>query len=182
MEAEAMESPFSLEELVERRRLQVLEKIGGVRLAALVWGPAPDSDSPLSEARILLRNELAKDGHLVRFSEDLIDPDSKNSILIQQVAQAEAHDIVFSLPGSPGSIAEIHDFARIPGLSHKIVAFLDTAWSNGYANQSLVQLQSTATCQVQVYQSGDLPDCVVEKARALMRRLQEFYYLAGRRC
>jgi hypothetical protein len=170
-----------LEELVERRRKEILDQVRRVRLAALVWGPTPVSTSPQGQARLLLRDELTRDGHLVRFSEDLIDPASTHSVLLQQVAQAEAHDIVFSLPGSPGSTAEIHDFARIPGLSHKIVAFLDTNWSDGYSNQSLLQMQSTATCQIQLYRSCDLPDCIIEKAREMMRRLQEFYFLAGRR-
>ena len=44
----------------------------------------------------------------------------------------EAADIVFSLPDTPGSIAEIHDFARVPWLAHKIVAFLDRRWDDGY--------------------------------------------------
>ena len=62
---------------------------------------------------------------------------SKRSVMAQQVAHAEAHDIVFSLPSSPGSVAEIHDFARIPWLSHKIVTFLNSDWSDGYSNQNL---------------------------------------------
>lgn len=177
-----MLSEFSLEELVERKRLQVLKRIQGLPIAALIWGPAPEAGTPLSEARSMLRDELVSDGHLARFSEELLDLDSSHSVLAQQVAQAESHDIVFSIPGSPGSIAEIHDFARIPGLSHKIVAFLDYSCSAGYSNQSLVQLQSTATCQVQLYQADELPKCIIDRAKDMIRRLQEFYYLAGRRC
>jgi hypothetical protein len=177
-----MPSGLSLEELVERKRLQVLEVIRSLPIAALIWGPAPDSASVQAQARRLLRDELLKDGHLARFSEELFDPTSPYSVLIQEVAQAESHDIVFSIPGSPGSIAEIHDFARIPGVSHKIIAFLDYAWSDGYANKSLIQLQSVATCQIQLYNAGDLPNCIIDRAKEIIRRLQEFYYLAGRRC
>jgi hypothetical protein len=176
-----MPSGLSLEELVERKRLETLEQVKLLPIAALIWGPAPDSDSPLAKARVLLRDELLKDGHLARFSEDLLDPTSQHSILIQQVAQAHSHDIVFSIPGSPGSIAEIHDFARIPGISHKIVAFLDYAWSDGYSSQSLMQLESSATCQVQPYDCKDLPGCIIKKAKSLIMRLQEYHFLAGRR-
>jgi hypothetical protein len=168
-------------ETVEQRRLEAVERIRRVPVSALIWGTAPDASTPIGTARRNLRDALLADGHLAQFSEDLFDPGCGLSILAQQVTQAEAHDIVFSIPGSPGSIAEIHDFARIPGISHKVVAFLDNAWSAGYSNQSLVQLQSTATCQIQLYQSSDLPDCVIRIAQNLVRRLQEFYYLAGRR-
>jgi hypothetical protein len=101
--------------------------------------------------------------------------------MAQQVAHAEAHDIVFSLPSSPGSVAEIHDFARIPWLSHKIVTFLNSEWDRGYSNQSLVQMQSTLTCQIQIYDPSGLPKCVVDCALDLVGRLQELYYVAGRR-
>jgi hypothetical protein len=172
---------LSFADYVEQRRLEALERIRRVPIAALIWGAAPEVDTLLGKARVALRDALRDDGHLARFSEDLLDPNCGHSLLAQQVAQAEAHDIVLSIPGSPGSIAEIHDFARIPGLSHKIVAFLDGAWSAGYSNQSLVQLQSVVTCQVQLYSSDMLPDCIIRPARDLIHRLQEFYYLAGRR-
>lgn len=173
--------PSEFEEEVERRRLDALMRVQRQPIAGLIWGPAPAAGTPIAEARILLRDTLLNNGHLARFSEDLIDPSSPLSILIQQVAQAEAYDIVFSIPDSPGSIAEIHDFARIPGLSHKIVAFLNSDWNDGYANQSLIQLQSTATCQVQLYQPSALPQCIIEPSLRLISRLQEYYYMAGRR-
>lgn len=173
--------PARFEEDVERRRLEALLRIQRLPIAGLIWGPNPTSGTPTAQARQLLRDTLRTNGHLARFSEELIDPNSSLSILTQQVAQAEAYDIIFSIPDSSGSIAEIHDFAKIPGLSHKIVAFLNSEWNDGYANQSLMQLQSTATCKVQLYQPSALPQCIIEPALILVRRLQEFYYIAGRR-
>jgi hypothetical protein len=102
-------------------------------------------------------------------------------LLAQQVADVEAHDITFALPDSPGSIAEAHDFARIPSVSHRIVTFVNGDYNDGYANKTLLELQSTATCKIQIYNASDLPGCVVDHARSLVRRLQEFYYLSGRR-
>ena len=173
--------PSSFEEDVERRRLEALSRIQRLPIAALIWGPSPTAGTSVAQARSILRDTLLSNGHLARYSEELVDPNSPLSILIQQVAQAEVYDIVFSIPDSPGSIAEIHDFARIPGLSHKIVAFLNSDWNDGYANQSLVQLQSTTTCQVQLYQPSALPQCIIDPALTLVRRLQELYYLTGRR-
>jgi hypothetical protein len=136
---------MSFEDDVERRRLDALARMDSLPVAVLIWGPAPRAGTPVALTRTKLRDTLATDGHLARFSEDLFDPTSKHSLLAQQVAQAEAYDIVFSLPDSEGSIAEIHDFARMPGISHKIVTFVDKRWNSGYANQTLLQLQSTMT-------------------------------------
>jgi hypothetical protein len=173
--------PEAFEEEVERRRTDALSRIKRIPIAGLIWGPAPAAGTPVAAARLLLRDALLSDGHLARFSEDLLDPSSSLSVFTQQVAQAEAYDIVFSIPDSPGSIAEIHDFARIPWLSPKIVAFLNIDWNDGYANKSLIQLQSIATCQVQLYPPTGLPQCIIEPSMKLVRRLQELYYVAGRR-
>ena len=171
----------SFAEIVEQQRQQALARIRGVRISALIWGPDPISKTPVGLTRRELRRALEEDGHLVRYSEDLYDPNAEFSLLAQQVADVEAHDITFSLPDSPGSIAEAHDFARIPSISHRIVTFVDTAHNDGYANKALLELQSTATCRVQIYNGTDLPGCVIKHARDLVRRLQEFYYLMGRR-
>jgi hypothetical protein len=168
-------------EAVERERRNALARIRGVPISVLIWGPTPSSKTPVAITRGELRRVLESDGHLVRYSEDLYDPAASYSLLAQQVADVEAYDITFSLPDSPGSIAEAHDFARIPSISHRIVTFIDGNHDDGYANKTLLELQSTATCKVQVYKAADLPGCVVEHARSLVRRLQEFYYLAGRR-
>lgn len=166
---------------VERQRQEALSRIGSVPVSILIWGPSPAASSPVGAARRKLREALESDGHLVRYSEELYNPASPYSLLAQQVADVEAHDITFSLPDSSGSIAEAHDFARIPSISHRIITFVDGDHSAGYANRTLLELQSTATCRVQVYRASDLPGCIIEYARSLVRRLQEFYYLNGRR-
>jgi hypothetical protein len=135
----------------------------------------------MANVRTTLRDTLVNLGHHVRFSEDLIDPDLSLSILAQQVTHVEAFDIVFSLPDSPGSIAELHDFAKIPSVSPKIVAYIDNQWNAGYSNQALMQLESTATCRLQPYDNSTLPGCVIDSAVELIARLQEFYYMNGRR-
>ncbi len=168
-------------EAVERNRKDALARIRAVPIAVLIWGPSPSSISPVALARGELRQALESEGHLVRYSEDLYDPTASYSLIAQQVADVEAHDITFSLPDSPGSIAEAHDFARIPSISNRIVTFVDRAYNDGYANKALLDFQSTATSKIQIYNAADLPGCIVEQARLLVRRLQEFYYLNGRR-
>lgn len=179
--SESSNYPPEFEEEVERRRSEALLRIQRIPVAGLIWGPSPAAGTPVANARLALRDILLNNRHLARFSEELLDPSSPLSVYTQQVAQAEAYDIVFSIPDSPGSIAEIHDFARIPWLSHKVVAFLNTEWNDGYSNQSLIQLQSIATCQVQLYHASALPQCIIDPALRLVHRLQELYYIAGRR-
>jgi hypothetical protein len=169
------------EDYIERRRLEALARIDRIPVAALIWGPAPDGSNLIADTRLRLRDELNSRGHHARFSEELVDPSSYHSILAQQIAQAEAFDIVFSIPASPGSIAEVHDFARIPELSYKVVAFLNSEWDSGYSNQSLIQIRSNVTCQIQPYRPVELPDCIIRPALELVRRLQEYFYANGRR-
>jgi hypothetical protein len=168
-------------EEVERRRLAALKQVDELPIAVLIWGPSPTSCSLAAQTRVQLRDELIKDGHLAQFSEDLIDPASGRGIQLQQLTHVQSHDIVFSIPDSPGSIAEIHDFAKVPGLSHKIITFLDRGWSPGYSNQALLELESQVTCAIELYDSTDLPACIIKKAKSVVRRLQEIYYFAGRR-
>jgi hypothetical protein len=166
---------------VDAKRLAALQRMREIPIAALIWGPAPKSKTPVAKTRLQLRDTLVSKGHLARFSEELVDPKSKMSIFLQQAAQVEAYDIVFSIPDSAGSIAEIHDFARIPSLSHKIIAFLNKDFNGGYANKSLVQVQSSLTCQIQFYTKSQLPSGVINMALGLVDRLRESLYVSGRR-
>src|SRR5207237_6179313 len=124
---------MSFADEVDRRIDDALARISRTPISTLIWGPAPTAASAIARARLALRDALVADGHLARFSEDLIDTSRPHSILAQQVAHVEAHDVVFSLPASPGSIAEIHDFARMPGVSHKIITFINREWNDGYS-------------------------------------------------
>ena len=77
--------------------------------------------------------------------------------------------------------AEWGDFARLPVISQKIVTFIDHAFCDGYASKSLIELESIATCRIQLYNASDLPNCIIDKALDFTRRLQELRYLIGRR-
>jgi hypothetical protein len=166
---------------IESKRHEVLGRIEKVPIAALIWGPAPTSTDPVAQARLMLRDELRRLGHIADFSEELFDPALPLSNFAQQVAQAEAYDVIFSIPGSFGAIAEIHDFARIPGISHKVIAFVDRIHTNGYSAQSLLAAQTNASCKVELYDGSKLPSCVIDFAKDQVRRLQEILYVSGRR-
>jgi hypothetical protein len=174
---------MSFEDDVLRKVETCLDRISSLPVAVLIWGPDVKSGTVIADTRLRLKETLIADGHLARFSEELVDPKKPHSIIAQQFAHADAFDIVVSLPGSPGSIAEIHDFARMPGVGNKIVAFIDRAWNDGYANKTLLQIESTLTSRVQLYSCSELPDRVITVAQDYVHRLQELQYcFFGRRC
>lgn len=166
---------------IEEKRKNALERIRKVPIACLIWGPNDCAGTPIANCRKKLKDELTKLGHYACYSEDLYDPDCDISNLLQQAAQAEAFDIVFSIPDSPGSIAEINQFARVPFIGPKIVAYLDSRWDGGFANKALIDIQSPATCKIQPYSHTELPDFIVNDSIDFVKRLQEAQYLNGRR-
>jgi uncharacterized protein (DUF1499 family) len=168
-------------EEVRRRRLQCLQTIRRIPIAVLIWGPAADNGSAVAATRVALRESLRRNGHAAHFSEELYDPNEPFSIQAQQAADVEAHDVVFSLPETPGSIAEAHDFFKLPGISRKLIVFLDRQWNDGYANKSLIELRSLATADIILYEAGDMPNCILEQAVDVVHRLQEAHYFLGRR-
>jgi hypothetical protein len=163
------------------KRVEALARITQVPVSALVWGPDPAAGDPISVTRVRLRDALRANGHVADFSEELYDPSSPLSAFAQQVAQAEAYDVVFSIPGSFGAVAEVHDFARLPTVSRKVIAFVDQAHLNGYSHQSLIAAQTSASCRVEIYDGFKLPTCVIDYALSEIRRLQEIFYVSGRR-
>ena len=171
----------TFEELIEQRRREALAHIDRVPVAVLIWGPAVTSGSPVAASRGRLRAQLNARGHLARFSEELIDPALPHSLLSQQVAQADAYDIVFAIPDSPAAIAEIYEFARLPGLARKVVAFLDQSWDSGHDHEGARRLAAEVACSIQTYSARNLPSSIVGPALELVRRQQEFHYVSGRR-
>lgn len=163
------------------KRAEATARISRVPIAALVWGPNPTSADPVSTTRVGLRDALRANGHVADFSEELYDPASTLSVFAQQVAHAEAYDVVFTIPSSFGAVAEVHDFARLSAVSRKVIAFVDEAHLNGYSHQSLIAAQTSASCRVETYDSHNLPNCIIDRALGEIRRLQELFYISGRR-
>lgn len=172
---------FDFEDAVDRKMQNALTRIRNIPIASLIWGPSTESNTAVAQTRMDLLDALNSRGHLARFSEELYKPGIDYSLVAQQLAQIEAHDIVFSIPESTGSIAEIHTFARIPWISGKIVAFLNQSMNDGYSNRSLIDLQSIGTCRLQFYDPNQLPNCIINSAVDMVERLQTAFYLTGRR-
>lgn len=171
----------SFDSRIRARVQSSLERIRRIPVAVLLWGPNPIDGSETGLCRLKLRDKLRQSGHGCYFSEELFLEDSNISILAQQMAHVEACDLVFSIPDSPGSIAELHDFSMLPAVSSKIITFLDERWNNGYSNMSLMQRDQIISPNVELYKKDELPDVVIDKALNEVQRLQELFYLLGTR-
>lgn len=51
----------------------------------------------------------------------------------------------------------------------------------GISNRSLIELESRVTCAVEPYDGTELPGCIISKATEIVSRLQQLYYILGRR-
>ena len=173
--------PPDFEKLVAQKLATAREEIEATPVAILIWGADPNSDTPLARVRVLLKDTLNDRGHLARFSEEMYEAGHHHSVLAQQVAHAKAFDVIFSIPGSPGSIAEIHDFAHLPEISHKLMAFLDNEWDAGYASSSLIQGQSMVTVRITKYAGSDIPNSIIDSALFEVQKLQPIFFMQGRR-
>ena len=142
----------------------------------LLWGPSPDDPSEIGQLRVKLRSELNSLGHLAQFSEELILVDHGLSIKTQQLMHAQHFDLVVSMPCTPGSISELHDFISDNRISKKLLVFLNEDFNSGYQFQSVVATSSVLTYKTIPYNGfDDLP--IVEKSVLNeIQRIREIKY------
>jgi len=158
-----------------------LAEANKVPVSVLVWGPGIDSSSPLSSTRADLRSRLRQEGHAAFFSEELCDSHLPDSIRLQQLAQAQEFDLIVSIPATPGSIGEVHDFAADRRVNGKLFVFLNQQFIAGYSAQSLSALNSVVSNRLFYYPSEDEAAVIIEVTAYEVQRIREMkYILAGR--
>jgi hypothetical protein len=158
---------------------EILVRASKVPVSILVWGPNPDSDHPVAQIRKELRNRLRKAGHAAFFSEELYDPSFKHSVRVQQIAQAQKVDLIISLPDSPGSIAEIHDFAVDRRVNSRLLIFLNEAYLDGYSAKSLTAMQSIRTCHIEKYHGPSDSESIYIIAEKEVEAVREAKFILG---
>ena len=133
------------------------------RLRILVLGPG-ESGGDLWKKRCEVRDRLRQLGHAVYFGEDVISPEVLRSsglnLTVAEYLQAKACDYVLCLMASPGSIGEVHDFAKDRAIACKMMVCVDTMHRNGYSAQGVLQIFEGYNGKLDWYKSpGDLCDC-----------------------
>jgi hypothetical protein len=146
-----------------------LRRLDDIALSILVWGPAPDSDTPVGMKRREIRDALVRQGHNAMFSEDLPGMAGPASWKSRELAQARAAHLVVILYGdSPGSIAEAHDFCAHHEIAPKVMVIIPRKFRTGYAGRGAIRDLEQAHGGVFWYTERDLSVCNVCR-RALVR-------------
>jgi hypothetical protein len=168
------------ERLLERLRPRIrshLDDVEKVAVSVLLWGPGLNDNSALGTLRRELRTKLRQQGHAAAYSEELCDPQSPYSIRLQQLAQAQEFDLIVSLPCTPGSIAEVHDFASDRRISAKILLFLNRAFLEGYSAQSLEAISTLVSCRIEYYLDESDFQTIEDVAMREVQRIREMRYI-----
>jgi hypothetical protein len=182
----SLDTPLTREaaQLLDRLRPRIqagLSEVNRVPTSVLVWGPGIDSDSPLREVRYRLRSKLRENGHAAVYSEELVDLHSSYSIRLQQLIQAQEFDLVISIPCTPGSIGEVHDFAADRRVNAKLLVFINRQHVSGYGPQSLEAISTLLSCEIEYYPSETETTIIEERTLVEAQKIREMkYLLAGR--
>lgn len=142
------------------RELQ--KDVNNTPLIVLVWGPGPSSGD-LYLKRLQIRGELRKLGHTALFSEeiDADEPAPYFSSKMREFLQAKGADFIVVLQASPGSTAEVHDFAEfVLELGRKMLIFIDESAVHGYSYTGALQEMNMLYKNVETYSyPKDITDC-----------------------
>lgn len=157
-----------------------LDEIKRIPVAVLIWGPAPDSHSPIGKIRIDLRKLLREHGNLAVFSEEICNFDIEFSTRLQQLIQAEQYDLIISIPETPGSIGEIHDFANDFRVNRKILIFLNEDYTDGYSAKSLQSISCLLGSEIVTYTPENLDD-ILRYSLNVVNKIREYKYIVERR-
>ena len=159
--------PKYTEKLIEIKRMPV---------SILIWGPSPTSSSTIGQLRRTLRTILRQEGNLAMFSEELCTDDCGLSIRLQQLVQAEQYDLIISIPETPGSIGEIHDFANDVRVNNKILIFVNKKYSNGYSVSSLESISCILSAEIVTYEDDSL-DSIIAHSLNTVNKIKEYKYI-----
>ena len=146
--------------LPQYKKLQA--QISATTLGILVWGPS-SSGGDLYGKRLQIRDVLRNKGDAALFSEE-IDEEMGNFGLpanARELLQAMTADFIIVIYGSPGAIAEVHDFAHfLQEIGSKLVVFVDERYVTGYGYSGALQELNEMYNNVATYKyPEDIRDC-----------------------
>ncbi|PYS77743.1 MAG: hypothetical protein DMF67_02735 [Acidobacteria bacterium] len=162
------EARRELERWDEERRGLVAE-IKRIPLRILVWGPSPASPGPVAFKRVQIRDALVAEGFLAVFSEIWAGAAPGLSQKTNELTQAlTAHLIIILIEGSPGALAEMHDFSSRQDVARKMLVMCPRRYSDGYSIKGAGAILSVAFGNLDLYEDGEIENCNV-LTRALAR-------------
>jgi len=134
-----------------------------ISLRILLWGPGTGGGK-VYEKRAELKEKLTKLGHVAHFSEDVCTSEllarTGLNLSVAELIQAQRYDYVICLMASPGSIGEVHDFARIRRIAVKMMICIDQNHKSGYSGLGVLRIFEGYNGKVDWFSSPtDLTDC-----------------------
>lgn len=154
---------------------EMQEKVAKTPLAVLIWGPG-SAGGDLYEKRVQIRGVLRQAGYAAFFSEEVADegPAVLTSSKALELIQALVADFIIVIIGSPGSVAEAHDFAGfLHDIGTKMLLFIDSRYIGGYSYKGALSDLKTLYNNVHTYEyPRDIRECfllggVQERLRVL---------------
>jgi hypothetical protein len=150
-------------------------------LTILVWGPNPQSDSPVANKRKEIVKELLKLGHHAAFSEEINGAEDGLSEKSKEFAQAHGADLIIILvEDAPGALAEAHDFCNVPKLAPNIYVMIPQKYKGGYSAQGAIKDLSDGYGGVYWYEDNELKICnILERAVRRAEARRQILFRAG---
>jgi hypothetical protein len=149
-------------EAFQRRYRELREEVNKTPLVVLIWGPGPKGGE-LFKKRQQIRGRLRKRGDVAVFSEELdrACADFKASARARELLQAQAADFIAVIYGSPGAIAEVHDFGSfLVELGSKMLVFIDSRYRGSYRYAGLLTELKAKFSNVESFEyPKDITEC-----------------------
>jgi hypothetical protein len=164
--------PRGLNEAARKERERFMAEYEGflqdaknkVSLSIHVWGPNPRAQSTVAKKRKEIHQELGKLGHNAMLSEDLPIGAVNLSAKSREFAQARAaHLIIILVEGSPGALAEAHDFCTHPDIAPKILVMIPSRFRAGYSGLGAIKDLEQGHGGVHWYSASELRRCNVRE-------------------
>lgn len=153
----------------DAERQALVADIKKISLRILVWGPSPTSPSPVAQKRVQIRDALVAEGFLAVFSEIWATAEPGLSQKTNELTQAlTAHLIIILIEGSPGALAELHDFSSREDIGRKMLVMCPRKYSDGYSITGAGAILNKAFGNLDLYEDGEIENCNV-LTRALAR-------------
>jgi hypothetical protein len=142
---------------------RMLQEVRNISLSVLVWGPSPNQNaSAAAKKRLDIKNDLIDAGHYAMFSENMPEPPAAKFMSEKAKEFAQAHVaefIVVMLEGSPGALAEVHDFANDPEIASKMLVMIPEVYRSGYSAGGAIKDLEDGYRAVIWYGPSDLTKC-----------------------
>ncbi len=133
------------------------------RLKVLIWGPGV-SGGDIYDKRVQVRDQLTRLGHEAHFSEEVWTPNALSrsglNLTVAEFIQAMVYDYIICFMSSPGSIGEVHDFAKNKKLAPKMMICIDRCHQSGYGAQGAIRIFEGFHGKVDWFEyPKDISDC-----------------------